>query len=149
MDAHHGDPGCQTQEFHCSEGDGTQNPGKLNIEIFELDANNSFTMQLDGEGSGIFHDNILQDQQGRLSERTRSTSTCLSTPTSELQVDPTFQDFNLKKIIGETDSIRQEIKLALSKPRLQNPTLALSQVKMNMKLLAKNYSKRNSKKNNL
>jgi len=59
MDAHQGDHGCQTQEIHYSEGEAIPNPGKLNIEIFELDANNSFTMHL-GKPILIYDNNLLR-----------------------------------------------------------------------------------------
>jgi len=56
----------------------------------------------------------------------------LSTPRS-LGIDPTFMDFNLKKTIGETDNIRDEIKHALNEQRIPIKTLGLSEVKINMK----------------
>jgi len=133
MEAHQGDEITELPlDFQVADLDSIQNPPKHNIEIFELDANNSFTMQLDGEPSGIFHDHLLPEQQGLLFQRTRSTSTCLSTPRS-LGIDPTFMDFNLKKTIGETDNIRDEIKHALNEQRIPIKTLGLSEVKINMK----------------
>jgi len=76
-------------EIQLNDQETNQNPPKQNIEIFELDRNNSFTMQFDGDGSGIFHDDLFTETQGPISQRTRSTSTCLSTPRS-LEADPTF-----------------------------------------------------------
>ena len=77
---------------------------------------------------------------GPESERTRSTSLCLSTPRSPIEYNSSF-DFNLK-IFSFGENMEKDIKHALKKERIKIPTLSIIEVKNNIRTISKNFKKK-------